>query len=155
MPVLEELDLEGSRVADDIDSRGIGDREVLSLSASKTIIALDLGNTNVSRSGVEAISKMKQLRRLDLWATKIQEVDLELLAALPSLEYLSIGQPFDQKDVFDLGRILPTLRLIPSLTHLWLDGVNFTEDDKLGAEEHFETIRISRPEPADTASGSA
>ena len=154
MPTLEELDLEGARVADDIGSKRIGDHEVLSLSTSKTIIALDLGSTNVSRRGVEAISKMKQLRRLDLWATKIEEVDLELLSALPSLEYLAIGQPFDGKGAFDLGRILPTLRLIPSLTDLWLHGVNFAENDKLRAQEHFNKVRISRPEPADAVSGS-
>jgi hypothetical protein len=133
LPNLNTLELEDSNFDDTMAAY---------LCESKTIKALEIGNTRLTRRGLLDICKMKQLKALDIWATGVKEADLDLLIDLPNLEYLSVGQSYDD-NTFSAQNLLQKLDAIKSLKRVWLDGVKFNQKEKAILENKYEQVRIS------------
>ena len=140
MPELVSLDLEGSQLDDDMAS---------AISMSTKITSLHIGATEVTRAGLSQICEMEQLKYLDAWNLSISDQDLELLPKLSNLEYLSVGDGYGQECLTAAG-VMPVLDKMPSLKRLWLDGIEFTEEDKQFLKGKYERVSITY-EPTDLA----
>jgi len=133
MPALRSLDLEASTFDDGMAAR---------LSASDTLLSLDVGNTKLTRSGLSRLCTMKNLKSLDLWATAICEGDIDLLANLPNLEYLSIGG-VEGGTTFNAETLVPRLQALGSLERIWLDGVRIGAEQRSILEARYKVLRIT------------
>jgi hypothetical protein len=133
MPELTALDLEGTRF-DDMMAKKI--------SRSITINSLELGRTRLTRAGLEHLVKMTQLHSLDLWALDLNAADLTLLQALPALAYLSIGGDDDVPSL-NAQAITTLILQIPSLRHVWLDGVRLACSQREALETKLASLRVS------------
>lgn len=133
---LETLDLEGTRFDDTMAAR---------LYARASLRRLYVGNTPLTREGLEHIARFRQLRALDIWATAITEPDIDVLAGMPHLEYLSLGSAGagGGRPAFNAQTLLPRLQAIPSLKHVFLDGVPVTDGQRAGYEEHFQQAEFN------------
>lgn len=132
---LEVLDLEGTGFTDTMAAR---------LHARASLRKLYVGNTALTREGLEHIAGFRQLRSLDVWATGVTEADIDVLAGMPHLEYLSLGQldGTGQPPAFNAQTLLPRLQAIPSLKHVFLDGVPVTDAQRASYEEHFQCVEF-------------
>jgi hypothetical protein len=133
LPQLESLDLEGTPFTDTMARL---------LSKSTSIRTLDLGATRLTRTGLESLVTMSQLRSIDLWATRLSESDLELLLELPHLEYLSIGG-YSGTTSLDPKRMVSLILTLPSLKHVWLDGIHVTPAQVASLEERHLKVRAT------------
>ncbi len=127
---LHSLDVEGSNFDDGMAKQ---------LSTSTVLTHLDVGATKITRAGLAYLVSMKQLRSLDLWATGLDVDELELLNELPKLEFVSVGN-FDRLDV---AKLMTLLLSLPALKHVWLDGVEVTDDQEAALERKLESLRIT------------
>lgn len=131
LPSLTELDVEDSNFEDN---------HAAIIAQSKSIKRLEVGQCHISNIGLQHICQMKQLNGLDIWSNNIEADDLELLTELPNLEYLSLGGHDDQT-IFTAENTIPKLDRIPSLKHIWLDGLQLSKDDQAYLNARYVTVR--------------
>lgn len=132
LPVLERLDIECTR---------FNDKMARLLARSETLLALDLGATDITRVGLAHLVSMQRLTALDLWATALTEDDLEMLVHLPALQYLSLGN-YDHLPSLHPDRVMSLLMALPNLKTVWLDGVALGEKDRKILETNLDRTRI-------------
>jgi hypothetical protein len=139
---LRHLDIEGSNIDDDM---------IDIVSRNPTLTHLDLGNTPITARGLAYLCRMRQLELLDLWETAIGVDDLRQLEALDHLAYVSIGKVdgsvtegvrVEGNPSVDAQAVVDLLLRMPSLKHVWLDGLRLAPAQVRALEEKLESLRL-------------
>lgn len=127
---LTRLELEGSRLSDDM---------VSIISSSNTITHLSMASTGLTGKRLAKIAQMSQLEWLDIWNTKVQASDLVCLTKLRNLNYLSIGGYCGQR-YLDMEQAVAQILKIPNLTSLWVDNIFLTDEQLSRLKKHIEHV---------------
>jgi internalin A len=135
-PALTDLSLENTRVGDvgmthvaklsklewlNLYRTWVGDDGARSLSQSRSIRMLPIGETNLTDVGLAHLSKMSQLTYLGLRGNKITDAGVLHLLKLENLEGLHLGET----EVTDKG--VRRLSKLSKLEKLWLHDLPITD----------------------------
>ncbi len=131
LPYLTDLDLEATNFTDKLAAI---------IATSQTIKHLSIGASKLTAKGLQRISAMSQLESLDIWSIDINERDLAPLSKLHNLKYLSIGGCDGQTRLTYSG-VMPYIDQLTSLRRLWLDGISFSETDRIDLNNKYEYFR--------------
>ena len=125
LPLLSELDLRGTR---------IGDRGLEELAQCSSLTNLRLGEGQpVSNDGLRHIAKLTGLTSLELRRTPADDELISELSSLHELEWLNLSMTRVS------GASSRQLSSLPHLSHLFLDGTQFTS-------EEIDSLREMRPD---------